>query len=402
MDIVTTSNFHATLLPGASVYFHNVILATSVLISSLAAAQVRELLMCAYKEGNAVRHAGLELMCLLYLLPSSLLLYSGCSFDENEGGCVRTESHVCRSKQTEIFSIVSDREGTTLFMDPSGVDMFKRAGMEDLITVAPQSWRAIQIHLGPMVAEFPGVVSFLSKLLADDHISILNMSTYDTDVIFVQELHLEAAISCLQSKLTLSCKLSQAKEAENALSDREPTSPSDAVESSEEAGTLVSASRVGDGQYLTVYPDSLVLVRLQKDALRASAYGLTQLVLLSTGSVSTESEDEPLGETGEVSFWCLCETAEEVSLIMDERCLSSFEKESLIVSPDRWRAIKLSGRAYGFDETGVVAVMSGCTTDAQVLNVSCFGSNVAFVLDDTLDDAIETLCSSLDISRVER
>jgi hypothetical protein len=37
-----------------------------------------------------------------------------------------------------------------------------------------------------MVAEFPGVVSFLSKLLAEDQISILNMSTYDTDVIYVQ------------------------------------------------------------------------------------------------------------------------------------------------------------------------------------------------------------------------
>ncbi|KUG01691.1 GATS protein 3 [Phytophthora nicotianae] len=365
MDIVTTSNFHATLLPG--------------------------LVSVVFVPAEHIRHGSWPLL--------NLLLYSGCSFDENEGGCVRTESHVCRSKQTEIFSIVSDREGTTLFMDPSGIDMFKRAGMEDFITVAPQSWRAIQIHLGPMVAEFPGVVSFLSKLLADDHISILNMSTYDTDVIFVQELHLEAAISCLQSKLSRGLHgLKEAKDAENALSDRE-ISPNDAAESS---GETVSASRVGDGQYLTVYPDSLVLVRLQKDALRVSAYGLTQLVLLSTGSASTEGDGEPLGETEEMSFWCLCETAEEVSLIMDERCLPSFEKESLIVSPDRWRAIKLSGRAYGFDETGVVAVMSGCTTDAQVLNVSCFGSNVAFVLDDMLNDAIETLCSSLDISRVER
>ncbi|EEY56708.1 uncharacterized protein PITG_20999 [Phytophthora infestans T30-4] len=365
MDIVTTSNFHATLLPG---------LVSVVFVSA-----------------EHIRHGSWPLL--------NLLLYSGCSFDENEGGCLRTERHVCRSKQTEIFSIVSDREGTTLFMDPSGVDMFKHAGMEGLITVAPQSWRAIQIHLGPMVAEFPGVVSFLSKLLADDHISILNMSTYDTDVIFVQELHLEAAISCLQSKLSRGLHgLKEAKDAENALSDRKPTS-SDAAESCEEAA---SASRVGDGQYLRVYPDSLVLVRLQKDALRVSAYGLTQLVLLSTGTVSTENESEPLEDTGKMSFWCLCETAEEVSLIMDERCLSSFEKESLIVSPDRWRAIKLSGRAYGFDETGVVAVMSGCTTDAQVLNVSCFGSNVAFVLDDMLDAAIETLCSALEISRVER
>lgn len=59
-------------------------------------------------------------------------------------------------------------------------------GMDALVTVAPQAWRAIQIHLGPMVAEFPGIVSFLSKLLANDKISILNMSTYDTDIIYVQ------------------------------------------------------------------------------------------------------------------------------------------------------------------------------------------------------------------------
>ncbi|KAL3665041.1 hypothetical protein V7S43_009677 [Phytophthora oleae] len=220
------------------------------------------------------------------------------------------------------------------------------------------------------------------------------------DVIFVQEVHLENAIACLQSKLSRGLHgLKEAKDAENALSDRESMSLADA---GEEVGALASASRVGDGQYLTVYPESLVLVRLQKDALRASAYGLTQLVLLSTGSTSSEGEGELLGQTGEMSFWCCCETAEEVSLIMDERCLTSFEEDSLIVSPDRWRAIKLSGRAYGFDETGVVAAMSGCSTDTQVLNVSCFGSNVAFVLDDMLDDAIETLCSSLDISRVER
>ena len=143
--------------------------------------------------------------------------------------------------------------------------------------------------------------------------------------------------------------------------------------------------------FVAVHSESFVLVRLQKDALRASAYGLTQLVLSSSGSASRET-----------SFWCCCETAEEVSLIVDVRRVPSFENDSLIVSPDRWRAIKLSGRTYGFDETGVVAAMSGCSTDTQVLNVSCFGSNVAFVLDDLLDVAIETLCSSLDISRVER
>jgi hypothetical protein len=72
------------------------------------------------------------------------------------------------------------------------------------------------------------------------------------------------------------------------------------------------------------------------------------------------------------------------------------------VSPDRWRAIRLGGRQYGFDETGVVAAMSGFATDTQVLNVSSFGSNVAFVLDHTVDASVATLCSSLNISRIIR
>lgn len=58
---------------------------------------------------------------------ASLLLYSGCSFDDNERGCRRTDSHVCRSMVTEIFAMVSDREGVTLFMDPNGIEMFRRA-----------------------------------------------------------------------------------------------------------------------------------------------------------------------------------------------------------------------------------------------------------------------------------
>lgn len=63
-------------------------------------------------------------MCVV----SSLLLYGGCCFDENEGTCAQlAQTHVCRSVQAEIFSVVSDKDGATLFMDPNGVEVFKRA-----------------------------------------------------------------------------------------------------------------------------------------------------------------------------------------------------------------------------------------------------------------------------------
>lgn len=102
----------------------------------------------------------------------SLLLYGGCSFDENECRCAVEAEHICRSVQAEVFSIVCDQDGATVFMDPNGIEMFKQAvhfdalppsheratvalmwwlcillqGMEEFITVAPQKWRAIQVN----------------------------------------------------------------------------------------------------------------------------------------------------------------------------------------------------------------------------------------------------------------
>lgn len=35
--------------------------------------------------------------------------------------------HICRSVQTEIFSMVWETDGMTLFMDPNGMEMFKQA-----------------------------------------------------------------------------------------------------------------------------------------------------------------------------------------------------------------------------------------------------------------------------------
>lgn len=196
-------------------------------------------------------------------------------------------------------------------------------GMADRITVAPQAWRAIQIHLGPMVAEFPGVVSFLSKLLADDRISILNMSTYDTDIIYVQEAALDAAIVCLQSKLSRGVHgLIEAKDAEQARCDRLSGSSQDLADDANDdtetppTSSSLALSVVDAAQYLVVYPESLVIVRLRKDAIRKCAFGLTQLVLLSYCAPSEASESSSKDEA--VSFWSYCETAEEISLIVTE------------------------------------------------------------------------------------
>ncbi|OQR88836.1 hypothetical protein THRCLA_10069 [Thraustotheca clavata] len=292
--------------------------------------------------------------------------------------------------------MVADSEGITLFVDPNAIKMFEYANVRDLVIIAPEQWRAIQIHLGPMVAEFPGVISFLTQLLAEDNISILNMSTYDTDIIYVQECNLERAIDCLQNKLSRGVHgLKECKDEETSrkLSGEDLGSPLPAP-----APLLSPASVSSSSQYLAVYPTSFFLVRLRVESIRESAFGLTQLLLsTNVGGISATSF-----QTGN-SFWCYSETSEEISMIVDEDSLAHFSENAVIVSPDRWRGITLCGRRVGFEETGIVAAMSGITSvNTQVLNISSYGSNVTLVLENALEESITCLCETLNLDRVVR
>jgi hypothetical protein len=55
-----------------------------------------------------------------------------------------------------------------------------------------KDWRAFKVK-GPLGFVLTGVVSSLSKPLADAKISILYVSTYETDYLFVEEKNLEKA-----------------------------------------------------------------------------------------------------------------------------------------------------------------------------------------------------------------
>ena len=153
MDIVTTSNFHARLLPG----------------------QLDVLFIPAAE----LRLANWGLLQLL-LFDSSSLASSTSENEDSSTGNIHQE-------QARVFSIVMDTEGATLFLDRQ-VDTHHLFGeFDSAMQVAPSHWRAIEIHLGPLVAEFPGIVSFLSKILAQDDISILNMR-YRGSEIFISIL----------------------------------------------------------------------------------------------------------------------------------------------------------------------------------------------------------------------
>jgi hypothetical protein len=126
--------------------------------------------------------------------------------------------------------LVMDGDGCTLCMGRRHLKLLQEAGLSDIVEVAPDSWRAFEFNLGHTVADVPGVVYHLAKLMADDDISVLHMSTYGTEIFLVQEHMLDRAVACIRKKVdsTLNVVLEQrSSSAPAASTDSEgSTSPS--------------------------------------------------------------------------------------------------------------------------------------------------------------------------------
>lgn len=91
--------------------------------------------------------------------------------------------------QGEWFSITkTDQEISIVFPQekiPAGV-------------LSEKNWRAFRIEGVTEGIFAPGIIAFLSKPLADEKISIFNISTYETNYIFVEQKNLKMAIKILK------------------------------------------------------------------------------------------------------------------------------------------------------------------------------------------------------------
>ena len=86
---------------------------------------------------------------------------------------------------------------------------------------------------------------------------------------------------------------------------------------------------------------------------------------------------------------------EEITLMISEDDVQSFPENSLLISPETWRSIKLCGRAIEFDETGIVSAMSRVESDIPTLNISTASTNCTLVPEYLLENALTSLSEVL-------
>ena len=355
--------------------------------------------------------------------------------------------------EPKFFSLTQEEHELTLLMDErsrAAFDGVPRAAVE----YAPNLWRAFELHLGSTVVEVPSLVCFISTVMADSRISILNLSSHDRDFLLVQDFDVPAATLLLQQRLHRDLdglKADITKSAQSAAVRRSAApspQPGERAEPEEAAGSggssgagsgaddaddaaappgapsyppagmgnleitrrntsdLLKAHEGGgeaDGAlFVRVLPTKLAVVRLQLSRRQASAHALVQRLLFThaTGGASAAADgaDAGGGAGARPCFWSYTLTDDEASLIVDEDSLASFPPEAIVGSSARWRPLRLCGRAFAFDETGVVSAMFAPFEEGvPLLNISTFSTNVSLVEEAELERALAAFEVPIDV-----
>ena len=361
-----------------------------------------------------------------------------------------------------FFSLTQEATELTLLMDERCRSAFDEAAGVAAIEYAPHRWRVLELHLGSLAWEVPGLVCFLATLMAESRVSILNLSSNDRDFLLVQESDIASATRVIQERLQHDAVGLKDAISEKAMVRRSGTfgafdvgelngeielaevspeataasgehgssavagaAPAAATEAGAGAAQLASgggslrlaksdgsagggaaassaSSNPGsnggsfrslrrglseseteqpfdsDSLHIKVLPTTLVVVRLQRSMLQASTHALVHRILFAPPS-------------GQRCFWSYTQSDDEISLIIDEKSLALFPEEAIVGSSTRWRPLRLCGKSFAFDETGVVSAMFAPYEEGMpLLNISTFSTNISLVEEGDLERALES------------
>ena len=358
------------------------------------------------------------------------------------------ENFFRKRHETAFSSISMDEDGVTIICSPEGMTVLRSLNNE-ATKDSHKKWRALVVDVVGSAAEFPGAVYFLANTLSASEISILHISTFESEIIMVQEEDALKACEVLKKVVTdvqeVPSFLKRTKSSEKLKVTIEETprsvektthselhgsigdsvtlqegGSSDKGVDIESGGTVSCPSRkcssrkFEGGLMLTVLPCSVMLARLSENFIMSNPWQtrelLVKLLLFDERYSPKEREMAKNGESsndcttpieGEVSksrmnsFWGIWRCENEITLLLEESDVDQFPEGALIVSPQPWRIVKLSGREIQYDETGIVCAMSQVDSDMPTLNISTAVSNCTLIHDERLEQTLEQLAKSL-------
>ncbi|XP_072792230.1 cytosolic arginine sensor for mTORC1 subunit 1 isoform X3 [Taeniopygia guttata] len=248
----------------------------------------------------------------------------------------------CRCK---FFSLTETPEDYTVMLDEEG---FKELPPSEFMQVADSTWLALSVVSSgrePPGCQATGVTKIARSViapLAEHHVSVLMLSTYQTDFILVRERDLPVVIRTLAGEFDIykeesgECVPVTCDDISNGfLKPKPPASPTLHPVQSPQTRFCV----------LTVAPDTLpAIATMLIDVL---FYSHSPPWDAATGSQDLDS----------ITFFSFSLIDGYISIVMDADTQKRFPSDLLLTSStgELWRMVRIGGQPLGFDECGIVA-----------------------------------------------
>ncbi|KAM9331400.1 cytosolic arginine sensor for mTORC1 subunit 1 [Gastrophryne carolinensis] len=277
----------------------------------------------------------------------------------------------------KFFSLTETPEDYTLMLDEAG---FEELTQSNFLHVAEHTWRVLNVlSNGIQTGGVTKIAKSVIAPLAEHNVSVLMLSTYQTDFILVREDDLPLVIHTLVGELKIY---------------------------REENGDLVQLARPEESNGvksrnmcdLTVHPvqspqNQFCILTLDRDTLPSICTILLDVLFYSHASNGVSPAGSQDMEV--FHFFAFSLIDEYISIVMDTETKKKFPSDLLLTSSsgELFRMVRIGGQPLGFDECGIVSQIAGPLADADIsaYYISTFNFDHSLVPEEDIDCVIELL-----------
>ncbi|XP_063753638.1 cytosolic arginine sensor for mTORC1 subunit 1 isoform X2 [Eleginops maclovinus] len=265
----------------------------------------------------------------------------------------------------KFFSLTETPENYTVVLDEEG---FKELQPSEHLKVESSIWLPLNVASNGNASsssQAVGVTKIAKSViapLAQQHVSVFMLSTYQTDFILVKEKDLSVVVSTLEEEFNIYKEVG---------GESVPMHCQDVINGLQKNG------KEGRGHFVqsiqpTVHPvvipqNQFCVMSLDPDTLPSIATTLID-VLFYSNSPKEDAQSAPSQGLDCIKFFSFSLIDGYISLVMDTEAQRQFPADLLFTSSsgELWRMVRIGGQPLGFDECGIVAQISQPLADSDI------------------------------------
>ncbi|XP_072271374.1 cytosolic arginine sensor for mTORC1 subunit 1 isoform X2 [Pyxicephalus adspersus] len=256
---------------------------------------------------------------------------------------------------------------------------FEELAKSDFLHVAENTWRVLNVlSNGVQTGGITKIAKSVIGPLAEHNVSVLMLSTYQTDYILVREEDLPMVFHTLLGELNI-------YKEENG--DLVPIliDESDSVKTRNLFGLTVHPVQSPENKFC--------ILTLDRDTLPSISTIILEVLFYS--HISPRDSPVTSHDTESFHFFAFSLIDGYISIVMDTETKKKFPADLLLTSSsgELWRMVRIGGQPLGFDECGIVAQIAGplANSDMSAYYISTFNFDHVLVPEDDVSCVIELL-----------